>query len=132
METSFNQRFTTLLNHYNLKAREAARLLKMDRQKVEGYTRDQLPRYDSIVSIIEGFPQIDVRWLLLGHGSMFESNSSEVMEQSEKYHTALDVDLIKRYWEADRNELMKLRDQNRQLVIDLQSCMSTLIGKAVS
>lgn len=129
METTFNQRFTELLNHYNLKAREAARLLKMDRQKVEGYLKDQLPRYDSIVSIVTGFPQIDIRWLLTGEGQIFESGSQVMMEAGAPYNKSVDTDLIVRFWETDRQELLDLRKQNKMLLDELLDCKSELKGK---
>lgn len=120
MESTFNQRFKTILKYYDLTPTDAARKIGITRQIVDGYLRDVLPRIDTVALILKAFPEVDINWLVLNDGSMLKE-SFMFTEPDKDFRKLTDLDIIKDYWKSDREELIKLRDINRKLTEELIS-----------
>lgn len=127
-ETTFNQRFKKILQNYNLKSAEAARLMNVNRQVTDSYLKESLPRLDMLIVLLRTFPELNVNWVIFGEGEMIEAIGTE--GKTAKSQSSADLDLIKRYWDADREELTKLREQNRILMEELLSLRTGPSAKA--
>ncbi|MHC1775677.1 MAG: hypothetical protein AB9834_09715 [Lentimicrobium sp.] len=123
METSFNERFTCMLKALEMKPVHVAQKMNVSRQVIDNYMRSTVPRFPHLVEILRAFPQVDIRWLILG-----EDNVKIVEETGadtgEKRGLAMwDYSTLKELWDEDRKELLKLRVLNNELskrILDLE------------
>jgi transcriptional regulator with XRE-family HTH domain len=117
MENSFNQRFTEILEHFKLNSYELARLTGVSRQNIDSICKGKTSRIDTLFPILKYFKDINMRWLLLGEGTMFEQPreplTNRVSEKESEY--TLNSSTIERLWMEDRKELTRLRDLNHEL-----------------
>lgn len=101
-ESTFNQRFTQILQHYNLRSTGAARKMHVNRQVTDSYLNGSLPRLDSLATLLETFPDLNADWVIFGRGDMLKSGPTMAEESRPPYG-----DYVKR---ADYERLEKLYD----------------------
>lgn len=114
-ETTFNQRFTQILQHYNLRSTDAAKKMRMNRQVTDSYLNGSLPRLDSLATLLETFPDLNTDWVIFGKGDMLKSGPLMAEESRPPYG-----DYVKR---ADYERLEKLFDVIRE---ELDRCRQEL------
>ena len=122
-QTTFNQRFKVLIEFYNLRNSDVARSMRVDRQLIANYQQKTQPTVEKIALMIDAFPEVNLEWLVLGTGNMLKSSipdSGLVAEQAGEYQT-IDKYLMRKLWEQDRAELVRLRELNQQLTQKLLS-----------
>jgi len=115
METSFNERFTALLKTMDIKPVEAAKRMNVSRQVIDNYMRNTVPRFPHLVEIIKAFPQVDIRWLLLGDDRVNITEEPEDDKNEKRGFGMWDYTTLKELWFEDRRELMRLRILNNEL-----------------
>lgn len=114
-ESTFNQRFTQILQHYNLRSTEAARKMHVNRQVTDSYLNGSLPRLDSLATLLETFPDLNADWVIFGRGDMLKSGPTMAEESRPPYG-----DYVKR---ADYERLEKLFDVIKE---ELDRCRQDL------
>lgn len=123
VQTTFNQRFKVLIEFYKLRNADVARKMKVDRQLIANYQHKTQPTVEKIALMIETFPDVNLEWLVLGTGNMLKNEMPDhgfVAEQAGEYQT-IDKYLMRKLWEQDRAELVRLRELNQQLTQKLLS-----------
>lgn len=58
------------------------------------------PSFDTIVSILNFFPEVNPRWLLLGEGEMFDGGVSSLIKEVDTLRAAI----------ADKERIIKLQE----------------------
>lgn len=115
METSFNERFTCLLKAMEMKPVQAAQKMHVSRQVIDNYMRSTVPRFTHLVEIIKAFPQVDIKWLILGEDSVKIVEETGADSEEKRGLAMWDYSTLKELWDEDRKELMKLRVLNNEL-----------------
>lgn len=90
---------------------------------IANYQQKTQPTVEKIALMIDAFPEVNLEWLVLGTGNMLKSSipdSGLVAEQAGEYQT-IDKYLMRKLWEQDRAELVRLRELNQQLTQKLLS-----------
>jgi len=115
MEETFNDRFKKVLKSLDLTPTEAGRRMGVSRQVIDSYTKDSVPRYDTLVLILKSFPTVDIKWLIIGSGEGIEKESDGSYSGDKQVMPRLDYELIHKLWLEDRKELTEIRAQNHKL-----------------
>jgi transcriptional regulator with XRE-family HTH domain len=77
-------RFETFLNSKNLTQAEFSRITGYHPKNISGFLRGtvKMPKIDLVVVLATHFPELDLRWLLLGEGEMINSKTIEIDKNS--------------------------------------------------
>lgn len=121
METTVGERINTILYKYKLNATELADKVGMTKQVIHQLANGSMKlSYNFVFGIARAFPDIDLRWVMLG-------------ERTEGFLTAEEVspEWYNPLKEKDKqiNELYNLIKQNQAIISDLQSTLKELVTK---
>ncbi|MBW6490847.1 MAG: helix-turn-helix transcriptional regulator [Lentimicrobium sp.] len=115
MEYSFNARFAKLLKAKGIKPSQVAKKMNVSRQVVDNYLGNTLPGFSHLLKIIGAFPEVNLRWLILGEGDE-GVNEEELIDMFQVEKSNIKLETIKMLWNEDRKELNRLRLMNNRLV----------------
>jgi len=116
MQTTINQRFTIWLDFTKLNQKqfcETTGLLPATVSNIANGRTDQ-PKSDFFAALLEHFPEINLRWLLLGKGQMLLSN-----EEIAQVMMAKEPETQQGYEKQD-NEMLKLVKQLTEMLAEEQ------------
>lgn len=74
---TIGQRLRLFLDDLGIEQQELANTIKISKQVVSNAVngKTKYPKSDFLIQLIEGYPDINLYWLLLGEGEMFTKNT---------------------------------------------------------
>lgn len=126
-EQAFGQRLSELIKHFKLTRAAFARRVSIDRQVIDNFLNGALPRIDNLILIMTAFPGLILEWLTLGQGEMLKDMKGIPGGAKMTTHdSVMDAEIIRKMWEQDRLEIIRLREQNENLTNQLVSMMDNV------
>ncbi|MGB1040901.1 MAG: helix-turn-helix domain-containing protein [Flavobacteriales bacterium] len=79
IKTTLRERFKLFLKEKRLTQIEFSRITGYHKKNISGFLTGtvQAPKMDFIILVAQYFPELNLRWLLLGDGEMFSKQSAE-------------------------------------------------------
>lgn len=75
---TIGQRLRLFLDYLGIEQQELANTMKISKQVVSNAVngKTKYPKSDFLIQLIEGYPGINLHWLLMGEGEMFVENTT--------------------------------------------------------
>jgi hypothetical protein len=112
---TFNERFIRLLKAKDIRPSIVAKKMGVSRQVIDNYLGTTLPGFCHLVKILEAFPDVSLRWLILGQGDNVDDESC-ITEMYLSEINNSDLQTLRMLLLDDRKEVKRLRLQNDKLI----------------
>jgi transcriptional regulator with XRE-family HTH domain len=94
METTINQRIREIMDENGLNVTSFSKKVDLTQSTIDGMMkRGTQPSFDTILKIINAFPLISLKWLMLGKGEM--NNNEELEKGCNNKDTSIPIEILR-------------------------------------